>query len=151
MPLKPSLIACVERCYDALLAEGLAFHAAQPALVSAAVAARHRGRPARRVGHNLLLRLSTRKQDVLRFLTDPQVPFSRVGDWRGRARLGGVAVVRRLSLYAGASFPAMRSVSSRRSSNRTCRFPASGFLPARHTFALDRSAYRLGTPLKPGA
>ena len=76
MPLKPSLIACVERCYDALLAEGLAFHAAQPALVSGAVAARRRGRPARRVGHNLLLRLSTRKQDVLRFLSDPQVPFT---------------------------------------------------------------------------
>ncbi|HKO17504.1 MAG TPA: IS66 family transposase [Acidobacteriaceae bacterium] len=76
MPLKPSLIARIERCYDAILAEGLAFHAAQPALVSVAVAARHRGRPARRVGHNLLLRLSTRKQDVLRFLTDPPVPFT---------------------------------------------------------------------------
>src|SRR3954469_4988189 len=76
VPLKPSLIAGIERCYDAILAEGLAFHAAQPALVSAAVAARHRGRPARRVGHNLLLRLSTRKQDVLRFLTDPRVPFT---------------------------------------------------------------------------
>jgi transposase len=74
--LKPSLIARIERCYDGILAEGLAFHAAQPALVSTAVAARHRGRPARRVGHNLLLRLSTRKQDVLRFLTDPQVPFT---------------------------------------------------------------------------
>jgi transposase len=76
MPLKPSLIARIERCYDAILAEGLAFHAAQPALVSAAVAARRRGRPARRVGHNLLLRLSTRKRDVLRFLTDPRVPFT---------------------------------------------------------------------------
>ena len=76
MPLKPSLIARIERCYDAILAEGLAFHAAQPALVSVAVAARHRGRPARRVGHNLLLRLSTRKPDVLRFLTDPRVPFT---------------------------------------------------------------------------
>ena len=76
VPLKPSLIARIERCYGAILAEGLAFHTAQPALVSAAVAARHRGRPARRVGHNLLLRLSTRKQDVLRFLTDPRVPFT---------------------------------------------------------------------------
>src|SRR3954452_13198244 len=76
VPLKPSLITRIERCYDAILAEGLAFHAAQPALVSAAVAAQHRGRPARRVGHNLLLRLSARKQDVLRFLTDPQVPFT---------------------------------------------------------------------------
>jgi transposase len=76
IPLKPGMIALIERCYDAILAEGLAFHAAQPALVSAAVAARHRGRPPRRVGHNLLLRLSTRKQDVLRFLTDPGVPFT---------------------------------------------------------------------------
>ncbi len=76
VPLKPSLITRIERCYDAILAEGLAFHAAQPALVSAAVGARHRGRPARRVGHNLLLRLSARKQDVLRFLTDPRVPFT---------------------------------------------------------------------------
>jgi transposase len=76
MPLKPSLIARIERCYNAILAEGLAFHAAQPALVSAAAAAHRRGRPARRVGHNLLLRLSTRKQDVLRFLTNPQVPFT---------------------------------------------------------------------------
>ena len=38
--------------------------------------ARPRGRPPRRVGHNLLLRLSTRKSDVLRFLTDPSVPFT---------------------------------------------------------------------------
>ena len=30
----------------------------------------------RRVGHNLLLRLSGRKPDVLRFLTDPRVPFT---------------------------------------------------------------------------
>ena len=35
-----------------------------------------RGRPPRRVGHNLLLRLSTRKSDVLRFLSDPAVPFT---------------------------------------------------------------------------
>ncbi|GAC1489882.1 MAG: IS66 family transposase [Acetobacteraceae bacterium] len=76
VPLKPGLIARIERCYDAILAEGLAFHEAQPALVSAAAQARRRGRPPRRVGHNLLLRLSTRKLDVLRFLTDPRVPFT---------------------------------------------------------------------------
>ena len=51
---------------------GLAFHEAQPALAKL----RPRGRLPRRVGHNLLLRLSTRKQDVLRFLTDPRVPFT---------------------------------------------------------------------------
>src|ERR1700675_2874803 len=54
------------------LAEGLAFHEAQPTLAKT----RRRGRPPRRVGRNLLLRLSTRKHDVLRFLTDPGVPFT---------------------------------------------------------------------------
>jgi len=72
VPLKPGLIALIERCYDAIIADGLAFHEAQPALTKL----RPRGRPPRRVGHNLLLRLSTRKQDVLRFLTDPRVPFT---------------------------------------------------------------------------
>jgi transposase len=71
-PLTPALIALLDRGYDAIVAEGLAFHQAQPALVKA----RRRGRPPRRVGHNLLLRLSTRKHDVLRFLTDPSVPFT---------------------------------------------------------------------------
>jgi len=75
VPLKPGLIAVFERCYDTILADGLAFHEAQPALVRAGEGKR-RGRPPRRVGHNLLLRLSTRKTDVLRFLTDPLIPFS---------------------------------------------------------------------------
>ena len=76
MPLKPSLIALLERRYDMILADGLAFHEAQPPLVRAGGTGKRRGRPPRRVGHNLLLRLSTRKTDVLRFLTDPSVPFS---------------------------------------------------------------------------
>ena len=72
VPLKPALIALLDRCYDTILAEGLAFHQAQPALARA----RRRGRQPRRVGHNLLLRLSSRKLDVLRFLSDPSVPFT---------------------------------------------------------------------------
>jgi transposase len=72
VPLNSGLIALIERRYNAILAEGLAFHEVQPALAKP----RRRGRPPRRVGHNLLLRLSTRKQDVLRFLTDPGVPFT---------------------------------------------------------------------------
>src|SRR3954465_10142600 len=78
----------------------------------------------------------------------PPAGVGRVGDWGGGARRGGVAVGRRLSPYAGASFPAVRSVSSHRSSNRTCRFPASGFLPTHQAFALDRSTHRLGASLK---
>jgi transposase len=76
VPLKPGLIALFERCYDTILADGLAFHDAQPPLARAVNTGKRRGRPPRRVGHNLLLRLSVRKADVLRFLADPRVPFS---------------------------------------------------------------------------
>jgi len=77
VPLKPSLIALIERCYDAILAEGLAFHEAQAPLVQPVKGGRkRRGRVPRRTGHNLLLRLATRKQDTLRFLHDPTVPFT---------------------------------------------------------------------------
>jgi transposase len=76
--LKPRLVERFERCYDAILAEGLAFHETQPPLAPATTTAgrKHRGRIPRRTGHNLLLRLSTRKQDTLRFLNDPAVPFT---------------------------------------------------------------------------
>ena len=77
VPLKPSLIALIERCYDAVLAEGLAFHEAQAPLAQPVKEGRkRRGRVPRRTGHNLLLRLATRKQDTLRFLHDPTVPFT---------------------------------------------------------------------------
>ena len=74
--LSPCLIGLFERRYDAILAAGFAFHEAQPTLIPAAVKAHRRGRQPRRVGHNLLLRLATRKPDVLRFLSDPTVPFT---------------------------------------------------------------------------
>jgi transposase len=80
--LPERLIALFERRYDAILAEGLAFHAAQPALDRSAKA---RGRKPRRLGHNLLLRLSTRKVDVLRSLSDLTVPFTNnVGEQAAR-------------------------------------------------------------------
>jgi transposase len=72
IPLKPRLIARIERRYDAIVAEGLAFHRGLPALRSAA---RRRAHP-RRDGHNLLLRLDQRRDDVLRCLHDPIVPFT---------------------------------------------------------------------------
>src|SRR6266436_9160294 len=76
--LKPPLIECFERRYDAILAEGLVFHEAQPQLSRAAIkgGGKRRGRTPRRTGHNLLLRLATRKQDTLRFLHDATVPFT---------------------------------------------------------------------------
>jgi transposase len=76
--LKPRLVECFERRYDAIVSEGLAFHEAGPPLARAATKAgsKRRGRPPRRTGHNLLLRFQTRKQDTLRFLHDPSVPFT---------------------------------------------------------------------------
>jgi transposase len=76
--LKPCLVEQLEHRYDAILAAGLAYHEAQPVLGRAATngARRPRGSTPRRTGHNLLLRLLLRKQDVLRFLHDAAVPFT---------------------------------------------------------------------------
>lgn len=75
-PLKLSLIALTERPYDAVLAEGIAFHEAQAPLARPVTRGRRpRGRASRRTGHNLLMRLGSRKQDRLRFL-HPTVPFT---------------------------------------------------------------------------
>lgn len=70
--LKPSLIALIERSYQAILEEGFAFHRRLPALRRA----QRRGHKPKRVGHNLLVRLDQRKEDVLRFLHDLTVPFT---------------------------------------------------------------------------
>jgi transposase len=75
-PLKPGLIALIERRFEAIVSQGIAFHEAQPPLGAPAALRKHRGRPKRRTGHNLLLRLRGRQQDVLRFLIDPAVPFT---------------------------------------------------------------------------
>jgi transposase len=72
IPLKPRLIARIERRYDAIVAEGLAFHQRLPPLRRA----QRRGIKPRREGHNLLWRLDQRRGDVLRFLHDPSVPFT---------------------------------------------------------------------------
>lgn len=74
--LKPGLIALIERRYNATLAEGLACHEALPPLVPPDEQAKRRGRAPHRVGHNLLFRFQNRRQDVLRFLHDPTVPFT---------------------------------------------------------------------------
>ncbi len=63
----------IHALYDAILALGLAFHEAQPPLARRPDA---RGRPPRRPGHNLLIRLRDFKGDVLRFAHDFAVPFT---------------------------------------------------------------------------
>ncbi|HEY8127220.1 MAG TPA: IS66 family transposase [Hyphomicrobium sp.] len=74
VPLNPRFIARIKRRYDAIVRQGLAFHEAQPPLVR--TKGKSRGPAPRRTGHNLLARLDHRKEDVLRFLDDPNVPFT---------------------------------------------------------------------------
>ncbi len=78
VPLNPDLVERFRRSYDAITAEAIAFHEAQPPLAPppAKGGAKHRGRKRRRTGHNLVLRLQVRKEDTLRFLIDPAVPFT---------------------------------------------------------------------------
>jgi hypothetical protein len=72
----------------------------------------------------------------------PPGTSSRVDDWRG-------GVSRPVGCWQSLSRRPLNpdwrsSVSSRRSSNRTCRSPASGFHPRHQGFALGRSARRRG-------
>jgi len=54
-----------------IVAKGLDYHESLEPLTKG-----KRGRQKRRIGHNLLLRLKNHKDDVLRFLSDPQVAFT---------------------------------------------------------------------------
>ena len=78
VPLKPRLIQCFERRYDAISPKGWPSMRPKPPLARAAMkgGGKRRGRAPRRTGHNLLLRLATRREDTLRFLHDPAVPFT---------------------------------------------------------------------------
>ncbi len=68
------LLARLARGYDRLLVEAMKFHESQPPLSPPRPG--RRGVPKRRKGHNLALRLHERRDETLRFLTDPQVPFT---------------------------------------------------------------------------
>ena len=78
IPMKPRFIEAFERHYDTIIAEGFLFHEAQAPLVRTMIkgGSKPRGRTPRRTGHNLLLRLATRKEDTLRFLHNATVPFT---------------------------------------------------------------------------
>lgn len=58
--------------YDQIIQQGLSFHDSMAPLVRKS----KRGKAARRTGHNLLVRLQNYRDAVLRFLTDPVVPFT---------------------------------------------------------------------------
>lgn len=67
-----NIVARLTQLYEQILQRGLSFHSSQSPLTRKA----NRGRVKRRVGHNLLLRLQNFQSDVLRFLTEPDVPFT---------------------------------------------------------------------------
>ncbi|MCP1758605.1 MULTISPECIES: IS66 family transposase [Bradyrhizobium] len=77
------------------------------------------------------------------FLRDGRVEVGRVDDWRDDRRSRGFTVSGGFRLRRCRSSH-HSSVSSRRSSNRACRFAAPGFHLSPQTFALDRSVRRLG-------
>jgi transposase len=67
-----AIITRLTKLYDQIIERGLTLHRSQPPLPRKS----NRGRPKRRVGHNLLLRLKDYGDDVLRFLSQAQVPFT---------------------------------------------------------------------------
>ena len=71
--LPASVLKDVSTEYTAILANGTEFHEGLPPLVPKTGS---RGRKPRRPGHNLLIRLRDFGDDVLRFLTDFEVPFT---------------------------------------------------------------------------
>ena len=62
-------VAELEDHYDLLVGDGIRHHEALPALRS-----KRKGRPKRRPGHNLAIRLRDHKAETLRFLRNPAVP-----------------------------------------------------------------------------
>ena len=58
--------------YDTIVDEGIFYHEHLPVFSEK----KGRGRKARRTGHNLVLRLKNHRDDVLRFLVNPLVPFT---------------------------------------------------------------------------
>jgi transposase len=67
-----NIISRINQLYQQILNRGLNFHSSQTPLTRKG----NRGREKRRVGHNLLLRLQNFRGDVLRFLTESDVPFT---------------------------------------------------------------------------
>lgn len=61
-----------DKIYEQIVEDGLAYHQSLPPLPFQ----KKRGKKKQRTGHNLLLRLKHYKQDVLRFLYNPDSPFT---------------------------------------------------------------------------
>jgi transposase len=74
-----AIAAHVERRYDAIIAEAIAFHESLPPFAEPKL--RKNGTPckrpvAKRIGHNLAIRMRDHKAEILRFVHDLSVPFT---------------------------------------------------------------------------
>ena len=67
----PDLIQTFERFYDGIIEKGLEYHESLPPLPQ-----KKKGKRKRRTGHNLLIRLRDFKAETLRFLKNPDIPFT---------------------------------------------------------------------------
>ncbi len=73
-PLDPTFAQWLLARYDRIITHGVAFHESFTPLDPPNV--KKRGRARQRKGHNLVERLRDHKDDALRFLTNPDVPFT---------------------------------------------------------------------------
>ncbi|MBS0351012.1 MAG: transposase [Proteobacteria bacterium] len=71
-PIPEDKLNRLTNLYDKIVKEGIVYHDNLPSFLNS----KGRGRKARRAGHNLLLRLKNHRHDVLRFLLNPQIPFT---------------------------------------------------------------------------
>jgi transposase len=67
----PDMVEQAVKIYDGIVAQGLSYHQAMPPLNP-----KRKALGKKRLGHNLLLRLANHKNDVLRFLVVPEIPFT---------------------------------------------------------------------------
>lgn len=75
--LKSSFVQYMAARYDCIVIQGLNYHEAQaPPESRGSAGKKRRGRAKKRVGHNLVVRMRDHRESVLRFITDPAVPFT---------------------------------------------------------------------------
>lgn len=71
-PIPSNKLEKLNKLYDKIVNQGISYHEQLPIYAKKS----KRGRTAKRTGHNLVLRLKNYRDDVLRFLDNPSVPFT---------------------------------------------------------------------------
>jgi transposase len=71
-PIPREKLDKLNKLYDKIINEGVLYHEQLPEYAKKS----KRGRTAKRTGHNLILRLKNYRDDVLRFINNPLVPFT---------------------------------------------------------------------------